>query len=246
MRPLVAVRHATPFEPEFVRRDARFWPLTWAAKVLEGRHDFPAIEALANVFDGDPPVRFVAAPPRRRRGAPVDARALYDARITLDRTVPTRSRCWHDLLNALVWGAFPLAKRALHARQHRAMARRLAPGSCGLPPTRTPEQDALALLDEGGVVVMGGGDDIDRLRGSGGVIVFGHAIYESLVFGIAPAVAAGLRLDVGAPPSTLPAGQPATLRRIDCALASAIEDETRLRSPRELRRLRVPVTDASA
>src|SRR4029077_14690524 len=83
MRPLVAVRHATPFEPEFVRRDGRFWPLTWAAKWLEGREDFPAIETLANVFDGDPPVRFVAAPPRRRRCAPVDARALYDARITL-------------------------------------------------------------------------------------------------------------------------------------------------------------------
>src|SRR5215472_912789 len=179
MRPLVAVRRAVPFDPQFITRDARFWPLARAARALSGGADFPPIESLARVFDGDPPVRFVAATPRRRRGAPLDARALYDARITLDRTVPTRSRCWHDLMNALVWGAFPLAKRALHARQYRAVARRLVPGARRLPPARTPEQDALALLDEGGVVLVPREVDI-RASQTTELIVFGHAIYESL------------------------------------------------------------------
>jgi hypothetical protein len=250
MRPLVAVRRAVPFDPQFVTRDARFWPLTRAANALCFRADFPPIETLAKVFDGDPPVRFVAATPRRRRGAPLDARALYDARITLDRAVPTRPRCWHDLMNALVWGAFPLAKRALHARQYRAVARRLAPGARRLPPSRTPEQDALALLDEGGVVLVPPDVDIDA-SSAREVIVFGHAIYESLALGVAPAVVAGIALTVrlgqkAPPPGRHSDGPYTVLQVIDRALAEAIEDDTRLRSPRELKRVRISAVGTTA
>ena len=250
MRPLVAVRRAVPFDPQFVRQDVRFWPLERAASALSFRTDFPPIETLVNVFDGEPPVRFVEATPRRRRGAPLDPRALYDARITLDRAVPTRPGCWHDLMNALVWGAFPLAKRALHARQFRAVTRCLAPGARRLPPARTPEQDALALLDEGGVVLVP--PEVDTGSSSAReVIVFGHAIYESLALGVAPAVVAGIALTVrlvqGDPPmGRHPDGQSSVLRLIDRALAEAIEDDTRLRSPRELRRVGITPVHATA
>src|SRR5882672_9169208 len=137
MRPLIAVRHAAAFDPEFIARHSLFWPLARAARTLGQYDDFPPVEALASVFDGCLPVRFVHATPRRRRGTPVDVRGLYDARITLERAVPTRARSWHDLMNALVWGTFPRAKSALHTRQHRVIAARVAPGARTLPPSRT-------------------------------------------------------------------------------------------------------------
>jgi hypothetical protein len=230
MRPLVAVRRAVPFDPSFLTRHPLFWPLVRPARALGGYTEFPPIEALVRVFDGDAPVRFVRAPPRRRRRAPLDARALYDARITLDREVPTRSRCWHDMMNALVWGAFPLSKQALHARQYRAVAERLSPGARRLPPARTPELDALALLDEGGVVLLPPADD---------AVVFGHAIYESLVFGVAPAVVAAIALAVQGPFER----QAGLVGAVDRELAHVIEDERMLCSPRELRRVLIESGD---
>ena len=263
MRPLVAVRSAAAFRrdllgeafPLALAGEPLFWPLGRAARALSGYDDFPPVAAFARVFAGEPPVRFVSAAPRRRRGAPVDPRALYDARITLDREVPTRGRCWHDLMNVLVWGTFPRAKTALHARQHRAIAERLAPDARRLPPTRTPELDALALLDEGGVVLwspetLSGGDE-----GAARPIVFGHAIYESLALDVAPAIVAGIALHVGPPKhaTAMAAIAPAVhqhaqdraaaeselLAAVDLALAAAIEDGTRLRTPTELRRVRI-------
>ncbi len=126
---------------------------------------------------------------------------------------------WHDLMNALVWATFPAAKAALHSRQHRAIVGGLAPGACTLP-RRTPELDALALVDEGGVVVGGGG---------GPVVVFGHAIYESVALGVRPAVVAGIvgNLDPRADP----------VREADRLLARALEDRSRFLTPRELARV---------
>jgi Protein of unknown function (DUF3025) len=194
MRPLVAVRRATPYDPHFLARHSLLWPLSRAARALAGYDGFPPVEALGGVFDADPPVRFVSAAPRRRRRTPIEARALYDARIAMDGQVPTRAGCWHDLMNALVWGTFPRAKRALHARQHRAIAERLVPGARSLPAVRTPELDALALLDEGGVILIsreGKGPEGVSARAA---VIFGHAVYESLVLGVAPAVVAAISL----------------------------------------------------
>ncbi len=230
---------AAPFDPDFLERSPLFWPVVPAALALLGRGprghtgadappEFPPVQWFDRVFGGDgsnAPVRFVPAPPRVRRGRrrqTVDVTALYDARITVDRVVPTRARSWHDLMNALVWGTFPQAKRALHARQHRAITERVAPGARTLPPARTRELDALALLDEGGVVLLGGDP--------AAAIVFGHAIYESLALGIPPSVVAALALD--APERTMPA--------VDRALAGQIEDDAKLRSPEELTRVTLP------
>jgi hypothetical protein len=260
MKPLVPVRRAAGAGPHFFKDaftrtmmgDPLFWPLRHAATALLGYDDFPPVDALASVFRGEPPVKFVPAAPRRRRGASIDVRALYDARITLDREVPTRHRCWHDLMNVLVWGTFPHAKRALHARQHRAIAERLAPGARRLPPTRTPELDALALLDEGGVVLVAreshahashashATDDSGPPEGHA-PIVFGHAIYESLVLGVAPAVVAAIALSVQ--PSS-DSHDPVELERdlvgaVDRALAAFIDDPAVLRTPGELRRVRI-------
>jgi hypothetical protein len=210
-----------------------------AAVIGDDVSGFPPVSRYGLVFgayvaggtEPAPPVRFVEmAPKPRRRGRrrdAIDPRSLYDARITLDRVVPSRPGSWHDLMNALVWGTFPRAKAALHARQHRAIVARIEPGARTLPPTRTRELDALALLDEGGVLLP------LRGRGEGAPpVVFGHAIYESLAAAIPPAVVAAIDLDVE---PTL--AMPATLASLDAALAAAIEDPSRFLSPEELRRI---------
>src|SRR5262249_38351080 len=145
-----------------------------AAAKLEGFARWPEPEELSCLFDGDSPVRFVPAAPRARRGRRLGPSERYDALIIEHRLVPTRRGSSHDLLNALVWATFPRAQRALHARQPRAITSRLGP-DLRLPGGRTRDQDAVAMLDEGGVVLLqGGGETPFR-------IVFGHAIYERLV-----------------------------------------------------------------
>jgi hypothetical protein len=74
-------------------------------------------------------------------------------------------------MNGLVWATFPRAKRALHARQHRALAARVAERTERLPQTRSREQDALALFDEGGLVVA------RHSANEESTCVFGHAVY---------------------------------------------------------------------
>jgi hypothetical protein len=241
----VAVRRKTPFEPGVLVDDAIFWPLQRAVSALGRLDDFPSLTELARVFEGAAPVRFVRPVPRRRRD-PVDVATLYDARIALDGLVPTRERCWHDFMNALVWGTFPRAKRALHARQHRLVTDRIVPGARGLPP-RSPALDALALLDEGGVAVMtrdtSAVEGALRSRRAGclrslitaGVaeaLVFGHAVYESVALGVRPAIVAAVVLQRDGPGGDL-------VRATDGSLAAALDDGTRFRSPRELVRVNV-------
>jgi hypothetical protein len=60
-------------------------------------------------------------------------------------------------------------------------------------------------------------------------VVFGHAIYESLALGVAPARAAA----IVAPRSPGPAG---AVAEADAALERALSDPARLLSPRELLR----------
>src|SRR5262249_27486079 len=141
----------------FFDRSPLFWPIATAARTFALYTDWPEPAALTRELSARAQVEFVAARPRPRRDkTPADARPLYDARIVLERCVPTRERSWHDLLNALVWATFPRAKAALHERQLRALRERIVPGAARLPATRSREHDALALIDEGGVVVLEG------------------------------------------------------------------------------------------
>jgi hypothetical protein len=277
MRPLVAVRRAAPFDPDALARSPLFWPLARAARALGPLADFPDVATLARVFEGDPPVRFVSAAPRARRhrggriAPPIDPRTLYDGRVTLAREVPTRDRCWHDFMNALVWGTFPRAKSALHARQYRAVAARVEPGATALPPARTRELDALAILDEGGVVILA--EDPTALReqlklahpcalrdattrGAATAVVFGHAVYESLALGVRPAVLGALvlpREPTSLPPSSpgarcdadgsFPGANPGeVIECVDHALVRALEDRACLRTPDDF--ARIDIADA--
>jgi hypothetical protein len=148
-------------------------------------------------------------------------------------------------MNALVWGTFPRAKRALHARQHQAIAARIAPDSHRLPPCRTRELDALALLDEGGVVVLArdpvgvcaaldaGALKAEVAGGSADAVVFGHAIYESLALGVEPAVVAAIVV----PRDRDGRGPEELIHGADEGLARILEDHALLSTPVDLKRV---------
>ncbi|WP_438023205.1 DUF3025 domain-containing protein [Sorangium sp. So ce233] len=192
-----------PWDPLFYEKSRLYWPIRPRAEAFAGSAGWPPVEDYNRALGDGFPVRFAEQAPRprrRRRRAPVDPAALYDARIHVEGCVPTRPSNWHDFLNMLVWAAFPRAKAELHARQHRAIAARLEPGAAALPPARTRELDGLALLDEGGLLLLydaharraplADPSDLRRCadeardavqRGEAAALVFGHALYESLL-----------------------------------------------------------------
>ncbi|HEY1954112.1 MAG TPA: DUF3025 domain-containing protein [Polyangiaceae bacterium] len=174
------------WDARFFERSALCEPIVPAARMFVECTDWPEPDAVDRALAARAGVRFVVAErrPRRQRG-PVALDDLYDARIARGE-VPTRPKNWHDFLNALVWATFPRSKAALHARQHRAV-RAWAFGDSdvarALPNARTRELDALALVDEGGILLA-----------PAGRAVFGHALYEGLVLGVPAMVARGVPL----------------------------------------------------
>jgi hypothetical protein len=191
-------RSASAFDPHFTDKSPLFWPIAPLAHRFAHELDWPEVSTYARVFEGEPPVRFVLSEPlpRRHRRVPLDPAALYDARITGDGCVPTRPRLWHDFLNALVWGSFPRSKKVLHERQHEEIAAGLRPGATRLPGARSRDHDALALLDEGGVVLL---DAPGKRVG----VVFGHALYEGLVLGVRSMAARAIEASLDAAPEGL-------------------------------------------
>jgi hypothetical protein len=71
----------------------------------------------------------------------------YESHIAATGRIPTRDNR-HDLLNALIWLAFPRAKARLNALQAAVIARD------GIKSERGALRDAATLLDENGVVVV--------------------------------------------------------------------------------------------
>ena len=186
------------FDPRFFERDPRFWPIAPAAEVFAECTDWPEPASYVRAFRGHAaPVAFVSTPPktrRRREPLALDLDAMYDAQIVRG-TVPTRPRCWHDFMNALVWATFPRSKQVLHARQHELIRAWIPPGAKQLPNARTRAQDAVALVDEGGVLLLSaGGDEVLA-------VPFGHALFEGIVFQTPAMIARGTPLAVDQLPS---------------------------------------------
>lgn len=220
----------TAFDARFYEQKPEHWPIARAASTFADRDDWPDVTEYTSAFEDEPPVRFELAPVRRRRpqGQLVVRSSLYDAMIVQRRIVPTRPRMWHDYLNALVWATFPRSKLALHGRQHRAIERWIPEGATQLPNARTRELDALALVDEGGILVLdrGDGDEIP--------VLFGHALFEGLVLGQPAMIARAVVLAARA--GDRPADAGAIVRLADALLAATLEDEARIVSPDELPR----------
>lgn len=243
------------WDARFLERSALLGELRALAAPLTSGATWPSLEACSAFVEAErcaragelSSVRF-APPSRRSRAQPVDIGQLYDGRIALHGEVPCLGTSYHDLLNVLVWAAFPRAKRALHARQYRALEGWLPPAAAQLPNRRTREQDALALFDEGGSVLVlpgpieaslgaaiasgcgaGGGHGLEREGAR--ILLFGHALMEHVCFESAAVSSAALVVSVEPP---LPEGR-ALFDRVDRVL------ERRLSDPREFA---APVFDA--
>ena len=121
--------------------------------------------------------------------------AIYEVRIHETRRIPTRPDSWHDLMNLLVWCAYPRSKRALSARQHANVTRQVPSDATKLPARRTREGDALAMLDEGGALLLvrpssahlalDRPDHVAReiREGHATLRLFGHALLEAVALG---------------------------------------------------------------
>lgn len=219
----VTLRHARSrgeqFDARFYEKSVHHFPIAEAAAVFADRTDWPAPEDYVLAFRGRAaPVRFEGVAPRKRRRRakpPVDPESMYDASIVRG-VVPTRARCWHDYLNALVWATFPRAKEALHARQYAMMRAWATPGATELPNARTREQDAVALVDEGGIVVFRTTD-----KGQAELAVpFGHALFEGLVYETPSMIARAIPVAV----AELPSSRSIAIALADEALAKLLRE----------------------
>jgi Protein of unknown function (DUF3025) len=175
---------------------------------------------------------------RPRKAPPKPVSERYDVVIDARGEIPTRPDNWHDLFNALVWASFPRAKSRLSARQRRLHEDRARRGDD--THARTRAQDALALLDEGGVLSLCAPGDLDTLtralsdrslaeivrEGRARALLFGHAALEHLVHGDGVrAVVIPLAVDD-------PHGPLAVVRaRTDLALAAALDDDRAFAGP---------------
>jgi hypothetical protein len=234
------------WDAQFLERSVLLRELRDLGKPLLSGAGWPTLEAYSAFVEGErqaraaelPGVRF-APPVRRSRSQPVDVGSLYDGRIALHREVPCIGSSYHDFLNVLAWAAFPRAKHALHARQYRALTAWLPPAAERLPNRRTREQDALALFDEGGSVIVVSPELAARLAAEPGVshvlsteraarlVLFGHAIMEHVCFESQLVRSAAFMLPTEAP---LPEGR-ALFDLVDRAIAERLADPTQLLTP---------------
>jgi hypothetical protein len=245
---------AVLWDADLAARSPLFWPIARAMAMLAeamargaaagSAATFPQPETIDAALGPLAGIRFeTQRPVSRRRRRPKDPASMYDARITREGCVPTRPGSWHDLMNALVWATFPLAKRALHERQHGLVV----PASPGESARRPRELDALALLDEGGLVVaMGKGrqvTDEDQLAalvasGEATALAFGHAIYEGIVLGRPAPLASVVCVGVDRVDGLARRDGARTVADADRALAAIVADRTQIIDPRAMLRLR--------
>ena len=254
----MGLTHKVGWDPALCQRSTWFWPLTAAANHFAARADWPSLadfdaayRACTRGLDvAELRFRDNVRKQDKRAAGRVVLEALYDARITLAREVPTRERNWHDLLNMLCFATFPQSKLALHARQYARLAERIDASTAKLPNRRTPEQDALTLFDEGGVVIAAERAaarqlaeaapadvenlclalcDLKQLR----VVPFGHALYEHLI--------EGLRCPGGCTQVVVvdDLWGADVLRALDTALRAKLDDPTQLTSPRTCGQIRL-------
>ena len=181
--------------------------------------------------------------PQGRRPAAFEDK--YEARTYLKGELQVRPESAHDAFNLLVWLAFPRAKAALNARHFTALREQNAVGAAN----RGPAQDALTLLDEGGVVVASSDPALlallrnwrwkelfwtnrARLATHMQFLLFGHAVYEKALHPFLGITSRGILLDVD--PALLSAPMPDRLAEVDARLASHIGDPARVLATREL------------
>jgi hypothetical protein len=236
-----------PWDPRFAEKSPLFAPFSGLTAAFAAHAEWPTPADFTSLVEAErvrrastlSPLEFVvSAPrPRRQKRVSVSIDGLYDGSIARRRQVPCVKDSYHDLWNAIAFAAFPRSKRALHARQYRALERWATEGAARLPSRRTREQDALTVFDEGGSVLVADAAFFARWReasdwtplsesGDCHVVLFGHALMELLGYGRPGIRSCALFLDRD---ETF--AHTALVEWIDVRVAARIEDELRFASP---------------
>jgi hypothetical protein len=210
-----------PLRPALARLPADRWPTHAELTALAGGVTTSRGRAL----------RFIA--PREHT---VRERRYYELHIAETGEVETRPDNWHDLFNALVWIAFPLAKAMINA-QHAAI---LEEGGEAEAKHRSPARDALTVFDEGGVIVATDDPALTQLivdfewkklfwhrraeiESRVRFFAFGHALYEK-----------GLDPYIGMVAKTVFIERVNDMAEADRQLAAHFADRLRFRSPKAM------------
>lgn len=236
-----------PWDPSFAEKSPLFAPFSSLTAAFAARVEWPTPADFTSLVEAErvrrdstlSPLEFVASTPRPRRQKRVSVSLdlLYDGSIARRRQVPCVKDSYHDLWNAIAFAAFPRSKRALHARQYRALERWATEGAARLPSRRTREQDALTVFDEGGSVLVADAAFFARWREAREwtlvsesndchVVLFGHALMELLGYGRPEIRSCAVFLERD---ETYP--QPALVDWIDVRVARRIEDDGCFASP---------------
>jgi hypothetical protein len=223
-----------PLHPAIARMAADGFPDLAAMNALLQGHPEPIVTRSGQA------VRFV---PQEYGKLPFARQ--YEPRCYLHGEVPTREDNWHDLLNALVWCAFPRAKAAINERHYLAQSGAHLPSGS----QRGTVRDMNTLFDESGVVVPYADAQLaDLLRGFGwkglfwhrraevlhgmGFYLFGHGLYEKALKPYIGMTGQGLLLPVEAAFFGWPLEQ--RLQHLDEALARYLNDPQHCLDTREL------------
>lgn len=210
------------------------WPSLSDLERLAARH--PASSG------GGASLRFVPQGPKS-----VCFEDRYEPRIYLRGEVQTRPGHWHDLLNALVWLAFPRAKAALNRRHYEDLSAAEAEGRSLT--ARSPARDFLTLFDESGVIVVSESPMLtdlllsfrwkelfwtnrNELRRRMGFLLFGHGLYEKALNPFLGMTGKALILPV--PDGFLEQPRLDLLAAADLRIAAVIGDPGCTRSGRDL------------
>lgn len=141
--------------------------------------EWPAVSDFHKIFHQSP------LPFTGQINAQLEQAGGYEAFIKHQQQIPTRAHNMHDLMNALVWHSFPLAKLTVHQLQCRD----------GFHKQRSRLQNACTLFDECGMLLISENPDYQRLiqehqwaelfwqrrtelTVEARFIVFGHALLE--------------------------------------------------------------------
>ncbi len=206
------------------------------------RERWPACADFNAAFAARAGVRFVPPPLHGDDGLD------YEARVAARGEVATREGSWHDLFNALMWAAFPRAKRALSERHAAGRGHQPVAG------TRGAARDAATVLDESGVIVACANPALAALlRGFQWrelfvaqraavlrdlrCLMFGHALAEKA---LTPYVGmTGHAVILAVPESVLAVDGEILANALDEHLAAWLADPATLASPRDLQPLPV-------
>jgi hypothetical protein len=230
---LLGMHAFEPLHPVIARMETDDFPT-----LAEWNRMLAAQEPAIRVHNGKP-LRFV---PQEYGQLPFERQ--YEPRCYLHGEVPTRENNWHDLLNALVWFAFPRSKAAINLRHYLALTSETDPRS-----QRGAVRDMNTLLDESGVIVPCASDELAgllrdfrwkelfwqrraELADGMGFYLFGHGLYEKALRPYIGMTGQGLLLPVGPAFFGWPLEQ--RIAKLDERVAEYLLQAEHCRSTREL------------